>query len=184
MRQHLTDASAGTDTVEVKVRSTVKSKAGSQTVDIHFVRKGFTKMILELKSPMLNQRSILSGNRIQITNLTTQQVQILPYKGNEIPWESTQVPNPLDTGSWSEPVAISDSVYELNSLGTRVLYNANLERLVEITQAVDQGGQVVITMDYDSQTKNPKVIQTNVSMGGYSTIMKMDFILIRPEFKK
>jgi outer membrane lipoprotein-sorting protein len=178
VRQSLKEAVAETDTVEAKVRSTVTTLVGTQTMEIHFVRKGPDKMLMEIKSPLLNQRSIQSGNRLQVTDLLTGKVQVLPYKGNELPWESVQAPNPLDTGNWSEPIALSDSLFMLSdSQGTQILYDSRLQRIVQMTQALENG-QSKVSMEYD-EAKTLKMILTEVEMQGYTTQMKMEFLQIR-----
>ena len=59
IRTDLKKATMAQDSSEMQIRTTVNSKAGKQIVSIYMVKKGDSKMYIEMKGPFMNQRSIV-----------------------------------------------------------------------------------------------------------------------------
>jgi hypothetical protein len=168
--------SAERDTLELKGRTTISGDVGTQVVNMHMVKKGTEKIYFEINSSSLNQRSIVSGDRIQITDLSTGEAKVLPYKGNELDLTSTGAPNPLATGYWSEPVLVSGSVYSLSNDEMEVFYNAEIHKVVQIKQNAAQGVSSEVFINYDQAGDELKNIRTTVIAQGKKTEILMEFL--------
>ena len=113
VRTDLKKSALSRDSVEMSIRTTVNTPAGKQVVSIYMVQKGASKTYTEMKSSLLNQRSIVNGARMKVIDLNTKKSQILPYNGEALEAQSYTKFNPLDSGDWQEPVHVSDNLYSI-----------------------------------------------------------------------
>jgi hypothetical protein len=88
------------DSVEMGIRTTISSPLISnvQGVSVYLVRKGIAKIFAELKMHLVNQRTIVNGNRMKTIDLNTREFQIIPYNGETLKAMSYANFNPLDSG--------------------------------------------------------------------------------------
>ena len=113
VRAELKKSAFARDSVEMSIRTTVNTPAGKQVVSIYMVQKGAFKTYTEMKSSLLNQRSIVNGARMKVIDLNTKKSQILPYNGEALEAQSYTKFNPLDSGVWQEPVYVSGNLYSI-----------------------------------------------------------------------
>ena len=104
------------DSVEMGIRTTISSPLISnvQGVSVYLVRKGNAKIFAELKMPLVNQRTIVNGNRMKTINLNTRESQVLPYEGETLKAHSYANFNPLASGEWGETKFVSENMYSIN----------------------------------------------------------------------
>jgi hypothetical protein len=77
----------------MSIRTTVNTPAGKQVVSIYMVQKGASKTYTEMKSPLLNQRSIVNGSRMKVVDLNTKNLKFCRTMAK--PWRLNPIRNSI-----------------------------------------------------------------------------------------
>ena len=181
VRADLNKSALARDSVEMSVRTTVNTPAGKQVVSIYMVQKGASKTYTEMKSPLLNQRSIVNGSRMKVIDLNTKKSQILPYNGEALEAQSYTKFNPLDSGDWQEPVHVSGNLYSIaGDKGT--LYYDSAKKRIEKIESNDAEKNTLTTFTYDA-SDNLKKMEVSVIISGIETKVTTEILALRSSAK-
>lgn len=165
------------DSVEMSIRTTVNTPAGKQVISIYMVQKGTSKTYTEMKSPLLNQRSIVNGSRMKVIDLNTKKSQILPYNGEAFEAQSYTKFNPLDSGDWQEPVHVSENLYSIaGDQGT--LYYDSAKKRIEKIESNDAEKNTLTTFTYDAMNELKKM-EVSVIVSGVETKVTTEILALR-----
>ena len=181
VRADLKKSALARDSVEMSIRTTVNTPAGKQVVSIYMVQKGASKTYTEMKSPLLNQRSIVNGSRMKVIDLNTKKSQILPYNGEALEAQSYTKFNPLDSGVWQEPVYVSGNLYSIaGDKGT--LYYDSAKKRIEKIESNDAEKNTLTTFTYDA-LDNLKKMEVSVIVSGIETKVTTEILALRSSAK-
>jgi outer membrane lipoprotein-sorting protein len=181
VRADLKKSALARDSVEMSIRTTVNTPAGKQVVSIYMVQKGASKTYTEMKSPLLNQRSIVNGSRMKVIDLNTKKSQILPYNGEALEAQSYTKFNPLDSGDWQEPVHVSGNLYSIaGDKGT--LYYDSAKKRIEKIESNDAEKNTLTTFTYDA-SDNLKKMEVSVIVSGIETKVTTEILALRSSAK-
>ncbi|MBO7061882.1 MAG: hypothetical protein J6W54_12430 [Fibrobacter sp.] len=181
VRADLKKSALTRDSVEMNIRTTVNTPAGKQVVSIYMVQKGASKTFTEMKSPLLNQRSIVNGSRMKVIDLKTKKSQILPYNGEALEVQSYTKFNPLDSGNWQEPVLVSGNLYSIaGDKGT--LYYDSAKKRIEKIESNDAEKNTLTTFTYDA-SDNLKKMEVSVIVSGVETKVTTEILALRSSAK-
>ena len=181
VRADLKKSALSRDSVEMSIRTTVNTPAGKQVVSIYMVQKGASKTYTEMKSPLLNQRSIVNGSRMKVIDLNTKKSQILPYNGEALEAQSYTKFNPLDSGDWQEPVLVSGNLYSIaGDKGT--LYYDSAKKRIEKIESNDAEKNTLTTFTYDA-SDNLKKMEVSVIVSGVETKVTTEILALRSSAK-
>lgn len=181
VRADLKKSALARDSIEMNIRTTVNSPAGKQVVSIYMVQKGVSKVYTEMKSPLLNQRSIVNGSRMKVIDLNTKKSQILPYNGEALEAQSYTKFNPLDSGDWQEPVHVSGNLFSIvGAQGT--LYYDSAKKRIEKIESNDAGKSALTTFTYDAMN-NLKKMEVSVLVSGIETKVVTEILALRSSEK-
>ena len=181
VRADLKKSALSRDSVEMSIRTTVNTPAGKQVVSIYMVQKGASKTYTEMKSPLLNQRSIVNGSRMKVIDLNTKKSQILPYNGEALEAQSYTKFNPLDSGDWQEPVHVSDNLYSITG-SQGVLYYDSAKKRIEKIESNDAAKNTLTTFSYDA-SNNLKKMEVSVIVSGVETKVTTEILALRSSTK-
>ena len=167
------------DSVEIGIRTTISSPLISnvQGVSVYLVRKGNAKIFAELKMPLVNQRTIVNGNRMKTINLNTRESQVLPYDGESLKALSYTNFNPLAAGEWSEPKFVSENIYSIKGDKGTLFYNSKKKR-IEKMETEEKDKFVLTEFSYDVEN-NLKTMTIHVSAQGVETTIVTEILKIR-----
>jgi outer membrane lipoprotein-sorting protein len=181
VRADLKKSALSRDSVEMSIRTTVNTPAGKQEVSIYMVQKGTSKTYTEMKSSLLNQRSIVNGSRMKVIDLNTKKSQILPYNGEALEAQSYTKFNPLDSGDWQEPVHVSGNLYSIaGDKGT--LYYDSAKKRIEKIESNDAEKNTLTTFTYDA-SDNLKKMEVSVIVSGIETKVTTEILALRSSAK-
>ena len=181
IRADLKKSALSRDSVEMSIRTTVNTPAGKQVVSIYMVQKGTSKTYTEMKSPLLNQRSIVNGSRMKVIDLNTKKSQILPYNGEALEAQSYMKFNPLDSGDWQEPVHVSDNLYSITG-SQGVLYYDSVKKRIEKIESIDAEKNTLTTFTYDAMNELKKM-DVSVIVSGIETKVTTEILALRSSAK-
>jgi len=181
VRTDLKMSALSRDSVEMSIRTTVDTPAGKQVVSIYMVQKGTSKTYTEMKSSLLNQRSIVNGARMKVIDLNTKKSQILPYNGEALEAQSYTKFNPLDSGDWQEPVHVSDNLYSITG-SQGVLYYDSAKKRIEKIESNDADKSALTTFTYDA-SNNLKKMEVSVIVSGIETKVTTEILALRSSAK-
>jgi outer membrane lipoprotein-sorting protein len=181
VRTDLKKSAFSRDSVEMSIRTTVNTPAGKQVVSIYMVQKGASKTYTEMKSPLLNQRSIVNGSRMKVIDLNTKKSQVLPYNGEALEAQSYTKFNPLDSGDWQEPVHVSDNLYSITG-SQGVLYYDSAKKRIEKIESNDAEKNTLTTFTYDA-SNNLKKMEVSVIVSGFETKVTTEILALRSSAK-
>jgi outer membrane lipoprotein-sorting protein len=177
VRADLKKSALSRDSVEMSIRTTVNTPAGKQVVSIYMVQKGASKTYTEMKSPLLNQRSIVNGSRMKVIDLNTKKSQVLPYNGEALEAQSYTKFNPLDSGDWQEPVHVADNLYSIaGSQG--ILYYDSAKKRIEKIESNDAEKNTLTTFTYDAMNELKKM-EVSVIVSGVETKVTTEILALR-----
>mgnify|MGYP006359481353 FL=1 len=167
------------DSVEIGIRTTISSPLISnvQGVSVYLVRKGNAKIFAELKMPLVNQRTIVNGNRMKTINLNTRESQVLPYDGESLKALSYTNFNPLAAGEWSEPKFVSENIYSIKGDKGTLFYNSKKKR-IEKMETEEKDKFVLTDFSYDVEN-NLKTMSVHVSAQGVETTIVTEILKLR-----
>ena len=177
VRTDLKMSALSRDSVEMSIRTTVNTPAGKQVVSIYMVQKGASKTYTEMKSSLLNQRSIVNGARMKVIDLNTKKSQILPYNGEALEAQSYTKFNPLDSGDWQEPVHVSDNLYSITG-SQGVLYYDSAKKRIEKIESNDAEKNTLTTFTYDAMNELKKM-EVSVIVSGVETKVTTEILALR-----
>lgn len=181
VRADLKKSALSRDSVEMSIRTTVNTPVGKQVVSIYMVQKGPSKIYTEMKSSLLNQRSVVNGSRMKVIDLSTKKSQILPYNGEALEAQSYTKFNPLDSGDWQEPVHVSDNLYSI--VGSQgVLYYDSAKKRIEKIESNDAEKNTLTTFTYDV-SNNLKKMEVSVIVSGVETKVTTEILTLRSSAK-
>ena len=181
VRTDLKKSALSRDSVEMSIRTTVNTPAGKQVVSIYMVQKGTSKIYTEMKSSLLNQRSIVNGARMKVIDMNTKKSQILPYNGEALEAQSYTKFNPLDSGDWQEPVHVSDNLYSITGSQGILFYDASKKRIEKI-ESNDADKNTLTTFTYDAMD-NLKKMEVSVIVSGIETKVTTEILALRSSAK-
>jgi outer membrane lipoprotein-sorting protein len=181
VRADLKKSALSRDSVEMSIRTTVNTSAGKQVVSIYMVQKGASKTYTEMKSSLLNQRSIVNGSRMKVIDLNTKKSQILPYNGEALEAQSYTKFNPLDSGDWQEPVHVSDNLYSITGEKGTLYYDSAKKRIEKI-ESNDAEKNTLTTFTYDA-SDNLKKMEVSVIISGIETKVTTEILALRSSAK-
>ena len=167
------------DSVEIGIRTTISSPLISnvQGVSVYLVRKGNAKIFAELKMPLVNQRTIVNGNRMKTINLNTRESQVLPYEGETLKAHSYANFNPLASGEWGEPKFVSENMYSIKGDKGTLYYNSKKKRIEKME--TEEKDKIVLTeFSYDVEN-NLKTMIVQVSAQGVETTSVTEILKLR-----
>ena len=167
------------DSVEIGIRTSVSSPLISnvQGVSVYLVRKGNAKIFAELKMPLVNQRTIVNGNRMKTINLNTRESQVLPYDGESLKAHSYTNFNPLASGEWGEPKFVSENLYSIKGDKGTLYYNSKKKR-IEKMETEEKDKFVLTDFSYDVEN-NLKTMTVHVSAQGVETTIVTEILKLR-----
>lgn len=165
------------DSVEMNIRTTVNSVAGSQSVSVYIVQKGSAKSYTEIKTSFMSQRSIVNGSRMKVIDLKTNKFQILPYNGEVLKAMSYANFNPLDSGEWSAPKFVSENLYSIAGEKGTLYYDAKKKRIEKLVSDKPDKS-VLTTFEYDV-TNNLKTMNVSVDASGVQTTITTEILKLR-----
>lgn len=181
VRADLKKAAMAQDSSEMQIRTTVNSKAGKQTVSVYMVKKGDSKMYIEMKGPFMNQRSIVNGSRMKVVDLNTNKFQIHPYNGEALAADSYAKFNPLDSGDWREPEFVSENLYKINGSKGTLYYDSKKKRIEKLENS-NETSSTLTTFTYDAEN-NLKTIEVSVLASGAETKITTEVLALRSSKK-
>ena len=167
------------DSVEIGIRTSISSPLISnvQGVSVYLVRKGNAKIFAELKMPLVNQRTIVNGNRMKTINLNTRESQVLPYDGESLKAHSYTNFNPLASGEWGEPKFVSENLYSIKGDKGTLFYNFKKKR-IEKMETEEKDKFVLTDFSYDVEN-NLKTMTVHVSAQGVETTIVTEILKLR-----
>ena len=167
------------DSVEMGIRTTISSPLISnvQGVSVYLVRKGNAKIFAELKMPLVNQRTIVNGNRMKTINLNTRESQVLPYEGETLKAHSYANFNPLASGEWGETKFVSENMYSIKGDKGTLYYNSKTKR-IEKMETEEKDKFVLTEFSYDVEN-NLKTMTVHVSAQGVETTIVTEILKLR-----
>jgi hypothetical protein len=167
------------DSVEIGIRTSISSPLISnvQGVSVYLVRKGNAKIFAELKMPLVNQRTIVNGNRMKTINLNTRESQVLPYDGESLKAHSYTNFNPLASGEWGEPKFVSENLYSIKGDKGTLFYNSKKKR-IEKMETEEKDKFVLTDFSYDVEN-NLKTMTVHVSAQGVETTIVTEILKLR-----
>lgn len=167
------------DSVEIGIRTSISSPLISnvQGVSVYLVRKGNAKIFAELKMPLVNQRTIVNGNRMKTINLNTRESQVLPYDGESLKAHSYTNFNPLALGEWGEPKFLSENLYSIKGDKGTLFYNSKKKR-IEKMETEEKDKFVLTDFSYDVEN-NLKTMTVHVSAQGVETTIVTEILKLR-----
>lgn len=167
------------DSVEIGIRTSISSPLISnvQGVSVYLVRKGNAKIFAELKMPLVNQRTIVNGNRMKTINLNTRESQVLPYDGESLKAHSYTNFNPLASGEWGEPKFVSENLYSIKGDKGTLYYNSKKKRIEKI-ETEEKDKFVLTDFSYDVEN-NLKTMTVHVSAQGVETTIVTEILKLR-----
>lgn len=165
------------DSLEIRLRVTVKTLTSSSQTDMHIVNKGSSKSYMEIKSSFLNQRSIVNGDRMKIVDLATREYKIVHYNGEPLKEYSYGNFNPLDSGKWNAPKYISQDLYLIEGDAGSLFYNSKRNHIEKIHSVKDKAN-VLTTFEYDVNNNLKKMI-VSVDVNGTETIVTTEIFKMR-----
>ena len=166
------------DTVEIKEQMIVTASTGTkQIVTLHIARKGSTKVYTDLQMGSIHQLSILSGASMQVTDMNSGTVKVLPAPtgANQSTLQAT-LPSPLDTGNWSDPVDLHNGTYLLSEGSMQVTYDSVSHHVTQIVDAMSNGNQYTTTIQYTAAGL-PQSILTIARTAGKISNVQTEFLL-------
>lgn len=172
------------DSLEYRVHTVVTVPTfGSQTTDYHYVTKGKNKVYFEMRSSLVNQRMIQSGEKMKTVDLVTQKERITSYNGEIEKLASVQnVSNTLGSGNWKEPVRIEGSLYKIEGDSSVVYYDSAKKQVQKMEQIVGENSSVM-TFEYDDATKQISAMHISVMVGVQETKVDMTFSVYQSSAK-
>lgn len=179
VRADLRKSMMASDSVEIGIRTTVSSAAmsSSQEMTMYLVRKGPSKIYAEVKMPMMNQRTIINGNRMKSIDLDSRKYQVLPYNGAPFPVMSYANFNPLDSGEWSEPRLVSGTLYSIKGEKGTLYYDSKKKRIDKMeTEDLDKSTSTEFSYDVEN---NLKTMTIRVSAQGVETTIVTNVLKLR-----
>ncbi len=179
VRADLRKSMMASDSVEIGIRTTVSFAAmsSSQGMTMYLVRKGPSKIYAEVKMPMMNQRTIINGNRMKIIDLKTRESRALPYNGEALKEMSYANFNPLDSGEWEEPRLVSGNLYSIKGANGTLYYDSRKKR-IEKMETNDSERSVLTEFSYDVEN-NLKTMTIRVSTQGVETTIVTEILKLR-----
>jgi hypothetical protein len=167
------------DSVEMGIRTTISSPLISnvQGVSVYLVRKGIAKIFAELKMHLVNQRTIVNGNRMKTIDLNTRESQVLPYEGEALKAQSYTNFNPLASGEWGEPKFVSENLYSIKGDKGTLFYNSKKKR-IEKMETEEKDKFVLTDFSYDVEN-NLKTMSVHVSAQGVETTIVTEILKLR-----
>ena len=167
------------DSVEMGIRTTISSPLISnvQGVSVYLVRKGIAKIFAELKMHLVNQRTIVNGNRMKTIYLNTRESQVLPYDGESLKAQSYTNFNPLASGEWGEPKFVSENLYSIKGDKGTLFYNSKKKR-IEKMETEEKDKFVLTDFSYDVEN-NLKTMTVHVSAQGVETTIVTEILKLR-----
>ncbi len=179
VQNDLSKQSFNQDTMEMKIRTTVDFAFGKQVSDIHLVQKGASKIYMEMKSPLLNQKTLVSGNKIKTIDMNTKEEKVLPYNGTDFNLSQYQAPKLLDNGEWKQPEKISGNTYQIRGKEAIIYYDSKLKQITKVVQTGSTESDTETNFTYDPVTKDLKTIKTTVDIGGIITSVLVDIQVLK-----
>ncbi|OWV07152.1 MULTISPECIES: hypothetical protein [unclassified Fibrobacter] len=172
------------DSLEYRVHTVVIVPTfGSQATDYHYVTKGKNKVYFEMRSSLVNQRMIQSGEKMKTVDLVTQKERITSYNGEIEKLASVQnVSNTLGSGNWKEPVRIEGSLYKIEGDSSVVYYDSAKKQVQKMEQNVGENSSVM-TFEYDDATKQISAMHISVLVGAQETKVDMTFSVYQSSAK-
>lgn len=179
VRSDLNNNMISSDSVEMGMKTTVSSPliSNDQGVSVYLIRKGITKIFAELKMPLVNQRTIVNGNRMKTIDLNTRESHVLPYEGKSFKALSYTNFNPLDSGEWEEPKFVSDGLYSIKGDKGTLFYNSKKKR-IEKMETEEKDKFVLTEFSYDIEN-NLKTMTVHVSAQGVETTIVTEILRLR-----
>lgn len=177
VRADLKKSAMAQDSTEMSIRTTVNSAAGKQTVSIYMVKKGESRIYIEMKGPFMNQRSIVNGSRMKVIDLNTNKFQIHPYNGEALGAKSYARFNPLDSGDWQEPEFVSENLYKINGSKGALYYDSKKKR-IEKLENDGETSSTLTTFTYDAEN-NLKSMVVSVLASGVETKITTEILALR-----
>lgn len=169
VKKSLKSSCINEDSLEMKFKTTITSLAmGSQTVESYSVRKGANKVYFEMKSSLMNQRMILSGDRIKIIDLKTSEERVIKNTPNMQRLMQPPTVNPMEKGNWAEPVFVTDNLYRIEGDSATVYYDNAKKKIVKMEQ-VTENANLLTTFDYDPSTKQLLSMKISIMIGAQET---------------
>lgn len=165
------------DSLEIRLRVTVKTLTSSSQTDMHIVNKGTNKSYMEIRSSFLNQRSIVNGDKMKIVDLATREYKIVHYNGEPLKEYSYGNFNPLDSGKWNAPKYISQDLYLIEGYAGSLFYNSKRNRIEKIHSVKDKAN-VLTTFEYDVNNNLKKMI-VSVDVNGTETVVTTEIFKMR-----
>lgn len=138
------------DSLDINLKTTVNSLGKKQETVIHVVQKGPSKIYMEVRNSLLNQKSIVNGNRIKTIDINSKKESILPYDGESL--ESMKIlqgVNPLSVGKWSEPKLVSGNKYSMKNGEMEIIYDKSCSCFTQMRKTVETG-MAETTFEYDT----------------------------------
>ncbi len=152
------------DSVEMNIKTTIRSAAGEQSVFTYFVQKGTEKIYAEIKTPFAKRRSIVNGNRVKTVNLISGEVQIVPYQGETFDFFPDFNFARMASGEWEEPKLLADSIFVIEGPEGTLFYNASEKRIEELISENFQK-TVNVKFSYDAANRLKSVTVKTSAQG-------------------
>lgn len=127
--------------------------------------------------PLVNQRTIVNGNRMKTIDLNTRESHVLPYEGKSFKALSYTNFNPLDSGEWEEPKFVSDGLYSIKGDKGTLFYNSKKKR-IEKMETEEKDKFVLTEFSYDIEN-NLKTMTVHVSAQGVETTIVTEILRLR-----
>ena len=157
------------DSLEMKFKTTISSPlVGVQTTSTYSVRKGKNKIYYEIRSPFLNQRAVLSGEKMKVLDLNTNKEVVNDARIDLKKMTEAPTVNPFVEGEWRNPEFFSGDVYKIVSDSSEVYYDAKKKQIVKMVQFTETGS-VLTTYEYMGNTKILNSVTMSIMVGTQET---------------
>ena len=177
VKHELSQSFISEDSLEMKFTTTILSPMiGTQTMESYSVRKGPHRIYFELKNSLMNQRMIVSGERIKIVDLNSKFETIVKNNGQftSIMQNPELSSNPFEKGTWKEPVFDSESIYKIEGDSTVCYYDEKKKQLVKIEHVTNKANSL-ITFEYNPSTKRLSAMRISLLIDSKETKIEILF---------
>ena len=179
VKAELCENSIPKDSLELSLEVSMQSDAipTSQTMKILHVQKGADKIYSDMKTPLVETRTIIHHQKMKTVDLKTKQVKISNYTGELLETQKYALFNPLDSGKWQEPQKITDDIYQIRGDSAVVFYNAKKKRFEKLeTQNAESSSQMEFVYDANDQLKR---VTIKILAAGIETALNIEILSLR-----
>lgn len=179
VRESLSKNAMAGDTLELRLETVIETAAGRQNFEFYLVQMGQKKAYMELKGPLMNERSVVNGDRMKVTDLNSGSSKVMPYNGEALHSMMLMNGDAIAKGNWSEPKIVSGNSYVLKGGDSELFYNAKKKHIEKIVRNMPNGSSEMV-FEYNENNELQRIV-TSVEAEGVNTSIVSNVKKIRPK---